>query len=275
MGKQRILAVEDDMDVAELLIMFFEGQGYEIFHADTGQRGIALARSRLPNIILLDIMLPDMEGFEVCRQLRSTNLTKYIPTVFLTQRNAHADKVSGLELGADDYITKPFDIEELRARVQHSIMRATRDHLHESITGLPTSTLIDEEFANFSNGSQSWARLDFRLEGYNEFLDAYGFLTANDALNLAARTLSKSVVEHGTQNDFVGVVSAGHFVVFTYAEDAANLSKKAGEAFSERATSLYKFGDPSDKYAVIDAGLPSETRIPIMRFEVESDLMAV
>jgi DNA-binding response OmpR family regulator len=154
MNKMRVLAIEDDVDVAELLVMFFQGQGYEVFHADSGVGGISLARAKLPNVILLDIMLPDMEGFDVCRELRSANLTRYIPTIFLTQRNSRADKVSGLELGADDYITKPFDIEELRVRVQKSIHRATRDHLHEEITGLPTGPLVDDQHSQFMFASQ-------------------------------------------------------------------------------------------------------------------------
>ena len=143
MSKKRLLIIEDDVDVSEMLTTYFESQGYEVFHATEGTEGIAMGRAKLPNLILLDVMLPDMDGFDVCRALRTTTLTKYIPITFLTQRDARADKVAGLELGADDYVTKPFDIEELRLRVQGSIKRATRDHLHEPRTGLPGGPMID------------------------------------------------------------------------------------------------------------------------------------
>src|SRR5512141_992467 len=136
MLKKRLLVIEDDIDVSEMLVAYFTSQGYEVFNAMTGGDGIALARSKFPNLVLLDVMLPDMDGFDVCRVLRTTTLTKYIPICFLTQRDSRADKVAGLELGADDYVTKPFDIEELRLRVQGSIRRATRDALQDPRCGL-------------------------------------------------------------------------------------------------------------------------------------------
>src|SRR5439155_23212763 len=115
--KKRLLIIEDDVDVAEMLVVYFTGQGYEVFNAITGSEGIATARAKFPNLILLDIMLPDMDGFDVCKSLRTTMLTRNIPITFLTQRDSRADKVAGLELGADDYVTKPFDVEELRLRI--------------------------------------------------------------------------------------------------------------------------------------------------------------
>jgi DNA-binding response OmpR family regulator len=268
MGKYRILAIEDDMDVAELLIMFFEGQGYEIYHADTGHAGISLARAKIPNLILLDIMLPDMEGFAVCRELRGTSLTKYIPTIFLTQRNARSDKVSGLELGADDYITKPFDIEELRVRVQKSISRATRDHLHEEVTGLPTGPLIQDEQAYFEQSKDRWNRLNINVSGFEAFRDAYGFLTANDALNLAARVLTDKIIQYGTQNDFIGVIETGKFVIYTYSANVETMAEDAARDFAERATALYKFTDVDQDFVVVDEGTASEKRIPLMHFDI-------
>lgn len=268
MSQQRILVVEDDMDVAELLIMFFEGQGYDVLHADLGNAGIALARAKLPNLILLDIMLPDMEGFEVCKELRSASLTKYIPTIFLTQRNASADKISGLQLGADDYITKPFDIEELRIRVEKSIERATRDHLHEEVTGLPTGPLINDEHLFFSNQDRPWARLDIRIQGFQAFRDAYGFLTSNDALSLATKVLMDAVIEHGTQRDFIGVVETGYFVVLTFSEQVEILTRKIRLDFAERVGMLYHFTDADQGYMLVGEGTPDEEQVPLMHFDI-------
>ncbi|HEX2621674.1 MAG TPA: response regulator transcription factor, partial [Phototrophicaceae bacterium] len=141
MNNSRLLLIEDDHDVAEMLIMYFTSHNYDVLHADGGLAGIEIARTKFPALILLDVMLPYMDGYDVCRQLRQTSMTKYIPILFLTQRDERAAKVKGLELGADDYITKPFDIDELRLRVQGSIRRATRENLHEARTGLPTGPL--------------------------------------------------------------------------------------------------------------------------------------
>src|SRR5260370_28030859 len=103
MSKKRLLVIEDDMDVAEMLIHYFTSQGYEVINAMTGSEGIAYARSKFPNLILLDVMLPDMDGFDVCKVLRTTMLTKYIPITFLTQRDARADKVAGRPHGGLEY----------------------------------------------------------------------------------------------------------------------------------------------------------------------------
>src|SRR5258708_31752983 len=101
----------------------------------TASDGLAKACATFQNVILLDVMLPDMDGFDVCKALRTTTLTKHIPTIFLTQRDGRADKVAGLELGADDYITKPFDVEELRLRVQGSLRRASPEPLEDPPPG--------------------------------------------------------------------------------------------------------------------------------------------
>src|SRR5258708_28782549 len=144
MSKKRLLIIEDDADVAEMLVVYFTAQGYDVLNAMSGNEGVAMARAKFPNMILLDIMLPDMDGFDVAKVLRTTTLTKYIPITFLTQRDARADKVAGLELGADDYVTKPFDVEELRLRIMGSLRRSSRESLQDPRTGLPTTAMIEE-----------------------------------------------------------------------------------------------------------------------------------
>ena len=125
MSNGRILVVEDDVDISNMLRIYFDSQGYEVWVAARGQEALDTCRRKLPNIIVLDIMLPDIDGYEVCRRLRGNLRTSHIPILFLTQRDERSDKIAGLELGADDYITKPFDIEELKWRVQNALRRAT------------------------------------------------------------------------------------------------------------------------------------------------------
>jgi DNA-binding response OmpR family regulator len=118
MSKGRILVVEDDFDISNMLKIYFSGQGYEVQVAARGGDALITTRKQLPNLIVLDIMLPDMNGYDVCRELRTTTRTSHIPIIFLTQRDERGDKIQGLELGADDYITKPFSPRELVARVR-------------------------------------------------------------------------------------------------------------------------------------------------------------
>ncbi|NDJ84728.1 MAG: response regulator transcription factor [Chloroflexi bacterium] len=266
MGTKRLLLIEDDADVAEMLLAYFSSQSYEILHADTGQEGIALARSRFPNLVLLDVMLPDMVGFEVCRSLRTTNLTKFIPIIFLTQRDARADKVAGLEIGADDYITKPFDIEELRLRVQGSIRRATRDHLHEPRTGLPTGPLIAEEYEQ-QRDKDGWHYLDITIIGFETFRDQYGFLAADAALSLAAQVLTQTVASLGTSDDFVGTTTEGNFIIFTHTSAIDEMSQTLHETFRTRVESLYNFADVQQGYLIANEDTEERLEVPLMHFE--------
>src|SRR5262249_34970770 len=107
MSKGRILVVEDDFDISNMLRIYFTGQGFEVSVARRGNDALSMTRQSLPHLIVLDIMLPDMDGYAVCKQLRTTTRTSHIPIIFLTQKDERSDKIAGLELGADDYITKP------------------------------------------------------------------------------------------------------------------------------------------------------------------------
>jgi two-component system alkaline phosphatase synthesis response regulator PhoP len=123
MGKATILVVDDEEDICELLELNLVQEGYKVLSCETGEQALELAGSKLPNLILLDLMLPGMDGLEVCKKLRSDMKTQNIPIVMLTAKGEEADIVTGLELGADDYITKPFSSKVLIARVRRILRR--------------------------------------------------------------------------------------------------------------------------------------------------------
>lgn len=123
MGKARLLIVEDDSDISNMLRIYFTGHNYEVDTALRGADALEKTRQNLPHLIVLDIMLPDIDGFEVCQILRTHTRTSHVPIIFLTQKDERSDKLQGLELGADDYITKPFSIRELMARVKAHLRR--------------------------------------------------------------------------------------------------------------------------------------------------------
>lgn len=245
MSKDRLLIIEDDVDVAEMLVTYFSGQGYTVIHADAGLDGVQQARTQFPNLILLDLMLPDITGFDVCRMLRGTNMTKYIPIIFLTQRDDRADKLEGLEIGADDYVTKPFDIEELRLRIQNSITRATRDNLHEVRTGLPTGELIRSEYLRtlYDESDYNWKHINIQIQHFDQYRDNYGFIAADDVLGIAAQIMRNVVGEVGSEDDFVGTDSEASFVIYTRSEDPDALTSQITETFKQRVEILYSFED--------------------------------
>ena len=119
----KILVVDDELNICELLKLYLENEGYTVFTANDGQAAVTAFQQKAPDLVLLDIMLPKMDGWQVCREIRKTSST---PIIMLTAKGETEDKVSGLEMGADDYIVKPFEVKELLARV-HAVLRRTGD----------------------------------------------------------------------------------------------------------------------------------------------------
>jgi DNA-binding response OmpR family regulator len=264
MPNRRLLLIEDDYDVAEMLLMYFATHQYEVIHADTGAAGIVQARLRFPNLILLDVMLPDMDGYDVCRQIRQTSFTRYIPVIFLTQRDERANKVRGLELGADDYITKPFDIDELRLRVQGSINRATRESLHELRTGLPTGPLVEDELSRRQRSGQPFTSLRLKLQGFKDYSDVYGFMAASEVLAFAARSIQQTISEEGTPDDFVGI-SGDQFVILTHTDNAGALDQRIRSKFNDGIHAFYSFKDVELGGLTLNAGTAEEQIVPLMQ----------
>ncbi len=125
---KKVLIVEDDPGISLSLKDEFESLGYTVLRTDNGQKGLTLARQESPDLIILDLMLPGMEGYDVCRKLR--NEGNKTPIIMLTAKNKEIDKVLGLDLGADDYVTKPFDLRELMARVR-AVLRRTSEQVED------------------------------------------------------------------------------------------------------------------------------------------------
>src|SRR5512147_1000062 len=194
MGKARLLVVEDDIDIGNMLKAYFSGPDFDVDVAHRGAEALEKTRRGLPHLIVLDIMLPDIDGYEVCRSLRTSTRTSHIPVIFLTQKDERSDKLQGLELGADDYITKPFDIEELKLRVMGAVRRSERESLTDPRSGLPAGRLIEEQLRRIIR-EQNWALLDIRINHFEAFRDVYGFVTSDDVLRFTAMLLGELVDE--------------------------------------------------------------------------------
>jgi len=121
---QRVLIVEDEPDIRDLLVFHLEREGYQVTQCRSGAEALRVARATPPDLVLLDLMLPEMDGLEVCRRLRQEPATQALPIVMLTARGDEVDRVLGLELGADDYVVKPFSPRELVARIRAVLRRA-------------------------------------------------------------------------------------------------------------------------------------------------------
>lgn len=222
-----ILVVEDDHDTADMLRAYFEAQGYNIHWASWGADALRLAEQSEPDLILLDIRLPDIDGYEVCRQLRAHRRTEQVPIIFLTERRERIDRLSGLELGAVDYITKPFDIQELRLRVRNALKRSRFETLVDPITGLAGVPLIDEKLESLVS-QNGWAVVCAAVQGLDSFADAYGFVARDDAVRALALVLHNTTFEGGADPDssFIGQLEDDRFLIVTDAARAHELRER-------------------------------------------------
>jgi diguanylate cyclase (GGDEF)-like protein len=210
--------------------------------ANRGRDALEKTRHVIPHLIVLDIMLPDIDGYEVCRNLRTSTRTSHIPVIFLTQKDERSDKLQGLELGADDYITKPFDIEELKLRVQGAIRRSERESLTDPRSGLPAGRLIEEQLRRIIR-EEKWALLDLRINNFEAFKDVYGFVAGDDVVRFAAMLLGEVVDELGTISDFIGHAGGDNFILITTDEAASAIRQKLKERFATEVQSHYNFID--------------------------------
>jgi CheY-like chemotaxis protein len=266
-GKRILLVVEDDPDTANLLAMFFDGHDFEVDVAARGGDGLALARKRLPDVVLLDIGLPDLDGYAVCQELRASPRTSHIPIVMLSEKTSLTDRVTGLGAGAQDYVTKPFDLEELRLRVQNLVARSLRENLVDPRTNLPTGPWIADQLERLRE-RPGWHVLECRIEAFEPFLDQNGFVAGDDVLKFTAGLLREATDKLGTPEDFIGHPADTTFLIMTGTTDPDGLSAHLRSRFNTEVVAHYNFLDREQGYILARGPDGQTTPVPFMTLDV-------
>jgi PleD family two-component response regulator len=267
MGKARLLVVEDDIDIGNMLKIYFSGMDFDVDVAVRGKDALDRTKQVLPHLIVLDIMLPDIDGYEVCRNLRTNMRTSHIPVIFLTQKDERSDKLQGLELGADDYITKPFDIEELKLRVQGAIRRSERESLTDPRSGLPAGRLIEDQLRRIIR-QKDWALLDARVNNFEPFKDVYGFVAGDDVLRFTSMLIGEVVDELGTTSDFIGHAGGDNFIIITTEEKAEAIKNRLKERFDNEVQTHYNFMDRQQGFVQAPTTEGTTVKVPFMTMSV-------
>ncbi len=239
--KSKILIVEDDLDIAEMLNAYFGVQGYEVFTVNWGEDGVRAAVDERPDLVILDIRLPDIDGYEVAHRLRNDRRTKEIPIIFLTEKRDRADRLRGLELGADDYITKPFDVQELRLRVRNSLERMGQGSLTNPVSGLPEGTLVDERLEECLQDNN--ALLLVSLENLEAFRELYGFVASDDVLRAVSLMVHNAMREVGNASDFLGHLTTAEFVLVVSPDTIPALSERVVSRLEQSLDYFYPIRD--------------------------------
>ena len=239
----RILIVEDERAVARGLEYALSKEGFAVLWADSGRRALELVRKEDPRLVLLDIRLPDIDGYEVARRLRSDRRTSEVPIIFLTEKRDRSDRLLGLELGADDYITKPFDVQELRLRVRNSLKRLSQGSLTNPVTGLPEGALVDERLSEIITQDGSSSVLFVSIENMDSFREAYGFVASDDVLRAISLMIVNTMREVSRPEDFLGHLSGTDFILVLPASNLAALSDKLRSRLEQSIEYFYPIKD--------------------------------
>ncbi len=240
-SRASLLIVEDDLDIADMLNAYFRVQGYEVSVVHWGEDGVEMCQKQTPDLVILDIRLPDIDGFEVARRLRTNRRTRDIPIIFLTEKRERLDRLKGLELHAEDYITKPFDIQELRLRVRNTLQRARRGSLTNPVTGLPEGGLVDEHLGKFL-AEKDGKLLLISLGHLDAFRELYGFVASDDLLRAVALMIQDSLQQSGGEG-FVGHWTATDFVLITRQGDTAEMQERLKRRLVQSFDYFYRHQD--------------------------------
>lgn len=235
-----VLVVEDDADIARILCWTLEKAGYEVDVAVDGEEALEKAAAVKPGLVLLDVTMPKMDGFEVAKRLRSGSHTSNVSIIMLTARAHSSDRVRGLESGADDYMIKPFDPTELLARVRGALRRAKDMRDLSPLTGLPGNIKIQEEIERKVHASAPLAVLYCDLDNFKTFNDQKGFVTGDRMLQTAARVIDEAASTLGLVEAFIGHIGGDDFVAMVPPDDAEELARLICELFESAKSDFYE-----------------------------------
>lgn len=247
----RLLVVEDELPTLEVLRRYLELFGYEVIGSTTGMDAIQKAVEYQPRVIVLDIILPDMDGYAVCRRLRNDARTSQIPIIFLTQKDSRRDRLDGLELGADDYLTKPFDPEELRLRVHKIIERLGGPALIDPHTSLPNLALIKERLPQLLSDPDV-RFLDVQIVGLNEYGQKYGAVAAAQVARGTAKIISDVLNQVDPQRAFIGQPREDHFLLATPLYAVEWVMREIKGRFQQRVLMYYDYSDQQRSAMLLD-----------------------
>jgi diguanylate cyclase (GGDEF)-like protein len=247
-GGESLLVVDDDPFIARLLEIELRAAGYDVRVAADGAVALEAARERCPDLVLADVMMPNMDGFELTRRLRQDPRTATVSVIMLTARGLSADKLEGFAIGADDYIVKPFDTPELLARIR-GVLRRSRDTRTQSpLTGLPGNVRIEEEIDARVERAEPFAILYADLDNFKAYNDHYGFMRGDELIQRTASLIGDLARAASDDAAFVGHVGGDDFVIVVEPGIAEAVAASIVAGFDETAPGFYDEADRERGY---------------------------
>ncbi|MDP3981480.1 MAG: response regulator [Chlamydiota bacterium] len=238
-NKATIAIIDDDRDIVEVTSAFLMRHGYKVIKAYEGITGIEMIKDLKPDLILLDLMLPGMDGYEICRRIKEDSHLWHVPVIYFTAKGATSEKISGLTSGADDYVTKPFEPGELLARIQSLLSRISQVLDANPLSKLPGNHSIQMKISQTLSTQKTFAICHLDIDHFKSFNDQYGFHRGDQAIRKTGQILISTVQERGATNDFVGHIGGDDFVVISTPDKIDLLCSEIIRKFDHEAPLLY------------------------------------
>ncbi|MHB8893817.1 MAG: response regulator [Candidatus Geothermincolia bacterium] len=241
----RVLIIEDEQTVAEIISINLQIEAFEVEVALNGTTGLAMARQGAFDIIICDIMMPDIDGYEICRQLKADRATRDIPIILLTARTEVENKLAGLEAGADDYITKPFNFADLIEHINMNLDRAASKYTTDPLTGLPGNIHSDDALREMVISSGEFSYMLVSVNNLRPFRDVYGIKRFEDALRFASHTLTEALTRCDGKPSSAYYLGGGNFSALSVPAQAERLAREVVRSFDSGVTGFYTAEDLS------------------------------
>ena len=267
MNSPRILVAEDEPHLREVLRFQLEAAGFEVQVAEDGQKAVELAVERPPDVVLCDVMMPRLDGFEVVRHLRATYATRHIPIVMLTAKAESDDKVHGLQGGANDYVTKPWQQRELVLRIRNVLEWSRQQRSASPLTGLPGNLSINDEVEQRLSKGGPFAFLQIDIDFFKAFNDRYGYARGDKAIQSLARIIVEASQRHGEGN-FVGHIGGDDFIVVSTPAAAEALGRDILEKFDACVKDFYDADDLGRGHVEVHNRRHVLERFPLMSLTI-------
>ena len=261
----RILVAEDDEDVGRFVEVHLRTEGFEVHRSRDGRAALDDARRLVPDLVLLDVSMPKLDGYEVCAALRDDPRTSAAPIIMVTARTQAADKVEGLQCGADDYVTKPFDPAELVARIRAALRRSRQLRDVSPLTGMPGNNEIARELERlFACAEPEFALVHGDLDNFKAFNDCYGFAMGDRVIKATASLLGDELHRCRCAPSFVGHVGGDDFVVVTSPDMVVLFATAVVTQFDVMIPSFYADADRERGGVLVHGRRGEELFFPLM-----------
>ncbi len=261
----RVLVADDDAGIRRVVERLFsrERESCEVLTAEDGAQALAVAQRSRPDLILLDVCMPDKNGLSVLQELRANRETSLTPVIMVSADDDPLTKIGGLDLGADDYLSKPFDPEELLARARRLLRRVRQDLAANPLTRLPGNPAIEEEVNRRIRLREPFAFFHVDIDRFKSYNDRYGFARGDLLIRATGDVLAESLRDAG-DGGFLGHIGGDDFAVITSPDEAAFVAFRAAKTFDLLAPSFYSAEDQKRGFVEVCDRSGQRVRLPIV-----------